>query len=152
MCGLKPRVRGDVSGSEEVIFHRVAQVVASGQINVFAMEFMVEISCLRKSATSSFCKVLLHRRDVRGFGNRLESSLLLRVHHFKKCKKVSFFLILTALGRGWDLVFAGSFCRLLLYESAIAFSCFINNKFHGSLYKLLLVTPTLACSKTCDFT
>ena len=35
-----------------------------------------------------------------------------------KYEKVSFFVILTALGRGWDLVFAGSFCRLLLYESA----------------------------------
>ena len=46
----------------------------------------------------------------------------------KNEKSVAFF-ILTALGRGWDLVFAGSFCRLLLYESATAFSCFFNNKF-----------------------
>ena len=51
-----------------------------------------------------------------------------------KHEKVSFFLFLTALGRGWDLVFAGSFCRLLLYESATAFSCFLNNKFQESLY------------------
>ena len=72
------------------------RVVASLQINVFAMEFIVEISCLRKSATSSFCKDLLHRRDVRGFGNRLDSSLLPRVHHEKNIV----FFILTALGRG----------------------------------------------------
>ena len=50
----------------------------------------------------------------------------------KNEKSVVFFL--TALGRGWDLVFAGSFCRLLLYESAIAFSCFVKNKFQESLY------------------
>ena len=60
------------------------RVVASLQIDVFAMEFMVEISCLRKSATSSFYASLGAGRDVRGFGNRLESSLLPRVHHFKK--------------------------------------------------------------------
>ena len=52
----------------------------------------------------------------------------------KNEKKCRFFLFLTALGRGWDLVFAGSFCRLLLYESATAFSCFLNNKFQESLY------------------
>ena len=97
------------------------------------MQLMVEISCLRKSATSSFYAALGAGRDVRGFGNRLESSLLPRVHHFKKSKKVTFFLILTALGSVWDLVFAGSFCRLLLYESATAFSCFLNNKFQESL-------------------
>ena len=50
-----------------------------------------------------------------------------------KNEKVTFFFILTALGRGWDLVFAGSFCRLSLYESAIVFSCSINNKFQESL-------------------
>ena len=75
-CGLKPRVRGDDSGSESVIRRRARVVVVSVQINVFAMEFMVEISCLRKSATSSFCKVLLHRRDVRGFGKVLIWALL----------------------------------------------------------------------------
>ena len=53
-----------------------ARVVAPAQINSFAMEFMVEISCLRKSATSSFCKVLLHRRDGRGFGKVLIWALL----------------------------------------------------------------------------
>ena len=101
MCGLKPRVRDPSSGSEYVKVRRVARVVTSLQINVFAMEFIVEISCLRKSATSSFCKVLLHRRYVRGFGNRLESSLLPRVHHFTKNEKVPFLSILiTALGRG----------------------------------------------------
>ena len=68
---MKPRVRGDVSGSESVKVQIMRRVVASDQINVFAMEFMVEISCLRKSATSSFCKVLLHRSDVRGFGKDL---------------------------------------------------------------------------------
>ena len=60
VSGSKPRVTSDVSSSEYVKVRRVARVVASLQINSFAMEFMVEISCLRKSATSSFCKVLLH--------------------------------------------------------------------------------------------
>ena len=55
---------------------RVARVVAPAQINAFAMEFMVEISCLRKSATSSFCKVILHTRDGRGFGKVLIWALL----------------------------------------------------------------------------
>ena len=44
--------------------------------SIESMEFMVEISCLRKSATSSFCKVLLHRRDGRGFGKVLIWALL----------------------------------------------------------------------------
>ena len=55
---------------------RVVRVVAWVQIDVFAMEFMVEISCLRESATSSFRKVLLHRRGVRGFGKVLIRALL----------------------------------------------------------------------------
>jgi hypothetical protein len=50
---------------------------------------------------------------------------------FKNEKSVVF-LFLTALGRGWDLILAGSFGRLLLYESATAFSCFFN-KFQESL-------------------
>ena len=50
-----------------------------------------------------------------------------------KNEKKCIFLILKALGRGWDLVSAASFCRLSLYESATAFSCFLNNKFQESL-------------------
>ena len=69
-----------------------------------------------------------------------------------KNEKSVVFLFLTGLGRGWDLVLAVSFCRLLLYESAAAFSCLFKQQVSREFIELVLVTPTLACSKTCDFT
>ena len=129
VSGSKPRVTDPSSGSESVKVRRVARVVASGQINSFAMEFMVEISCLRKSATSSF---------LSGFGSRARCPWFRKSAgivpapsstSFQKMKKSVVFLFLTALGRGWDLSFAGSFCRLLPSGSARAFCCFLNNKF-----------------------
>ena len=53
---MKPRVRGDVSGSESMKIRRMPRVVAPVQINSFALEFLVETSCFRKSATSNFYK------------------------------------------------------------------------------------------------
>ena len=47
---------------------------------------------------------------------------------FSKMQKVFFFVLKLLLG-GWDLVFAGSFCRLLLYEGAIAFPAFETTSF-----------------------
>jgi hypothetical protein len=66
---------------------RVARVVASGQINVFAMEFMVEISCLRKSATSSFCKVLLHKTRWPWFRESLDLGPVIVILMFSKMQK-----------------------------------------------------------------
>ena len=54
------------------------------------------------------------------------------------------------MGGIWFL--RGSFCRLALYKSNPAFSSFSKKQFSRKLIKLVLVTPTLACSKTCDFT
>ena len=108
-----------------MIIHRVARVVASGQINVFAMEFLVEISCLPKSATSSFCKALKGQARWPWFRKSLDLGPVIVILMFSKMQKsVCFFLVFTALLVRWDLAFAGSFCRLLLYESATAFSCF----------------------------
>ena len=67
--------------------HRVARLVASGQINVFAMEFMVEISCLRKSATSSFCKVLLHNTRWPWFRKSLDVGPVIVILMFSKMQK-----------------------------------------------------------------
>ena len=94
---------------------------------------MIEISCLRKSATSSFCKVLLHNTRWPWFRKSLDLGPVIISSMFSKNSKKCFFVLKLLLG-GWDLVFAGSFCRLLLYKSAIAFSCFLNNKFQESLY------------------
>ena len=122
---MKPRVRGDVSGSESVKRRRVARVVAPVQINTYAMEFMVEISCLRKSATSSFCKVLLHNTRWPWFRKSLDLGPVIVILMFSKMQKsVVSFLVLTALLVRWDLAFAGSFCRLPLCGSATAFACF----------------------------
>ena len=68
-------------------------------------------------------------------------------HVFKNAKECVFFLVLKLLLGGWDLVFAGSFCRLLLYESAIAFSCSLNNKFQESLYNYYQSRPHLLAQK-----
>ena len=92
------------------------------------MEFLGEISCLRKSATSSFCKVLLHNTRRPWFRKSLDLGPVIVIVMFSKMEK-SVFLVSTALVGGWDLAFAGSFCRLLLYGSAAGFACFLNNKF-----------------------
>ena len=103
----------------------VAHVVASVQIDVFAMEFMVEISCLRKSATSSFCKVLLHNTRWPWFRESLDLGPVIVILMFSKMQKsVCVFLVFTALIVRWDLAFAGSFYRLPLCGSATAFACF----------------------------
>ena len=67
--------------------HRVARVVAPAQINVFAMEFMVEISCLRKSATSSFCKVLLHDTRWPWFRKGLDVGPVIVIVMFSEMQK-----------------------------------------------------------------
>ena len=152
VSGLKPRVTDPSSGSESAIGRRVARVVTRVQIDVFAKEFMVEISCLRKSATSSFCKVLLHRRDVRGFGNRLESSLLPRVHHFKKWKKVLFFFDFNSFGPWLGFGFCGLILSFAALQECNSFFLFFKQQVSREFIELVLVTPTLACSKTCDFT
>ena len=64
-------------------------------------------------------------------------------HVFKNAKKCCFFLVLTALLGGWDLAFAGSFCRLSLYGSATAFACFLNNKFQDFFYNSYYSRPHL---------
>ena len=82
------------------------------------MEFMVEISCLRKSATSSFCKVLLHRRDVRGpwFRKSLDlCPVIVSFMFFKNEKKVLFFFGFKAL-IGWV---GFGFCGLILSFAAL---------------------------------
>ena len=68
-------------------------------------------------------------------------------HVFKNAKKCCFFLVLKLLLGGWDLVFAGSFCRLLLYKSAIVFSCFLNNKFQDFFYNSYYSRPHLLAQK-----
>ena len=102
--------------------HRVTRVVAQVQINSFAIEFIVEISCLRKSATSSFCKAPKGQVRCPWFRKSAEIVPAPSSTSFQKMEQVPFFF--KALGRGWDLVFAGSFCRLSLHESATTFSCF----------------------------
>ena len=88
------------------------------------MEFMVEISCLRKSATSSFCKAPVGQARWPWFRKSLDLGPVIVIFMFSKLQKSAVFLFLKLLLGGWDLVFAGSFCRLLLYKSAIALSCF----------------------------
>ena len=122
--GLKPRVTDPVSGSAYVKVRRVARVVAPLQIDVFAMQCMVEISCLRKSATSSFCKVLLHNTRWPWFRKSLDVGPVIVILMFSKMQKSVVFLVFTALLVRWDLAFAGSFCRLPLCGGATAFACF----------------------------
>ena len=84
---MKPRVTSDVSGSEYVKRRGVARVVASVQINVFAMEFMVEISCLRKSATSSFCKAPIGQARWPWFRKSLDLGPVIVIFMFSKMQK-----------------------------------------------------------------
>ena len=58
-----------------------------------------------------------------------------------------FFLVLTALLVRWDLAFAGSFCRLLLYGSATAFACFLSNKFREFFKNSYYSRPHLLAQK-----
>ena len=67
-------------------------------------------------------------------------------HVFLNAKKC-FFLVLTALLGRWDLAFAGSFCRLLLYGSATAFACFLNNKFQEFFKNSYYSRPHLLAQK-----
>ena len=126
---------------------RVARVVASLWINVFAMEFMVEISCLRKSATSSFCKVLLHKTRWPWFRESLDLGPVIVILMFSKMQKSVVFLVFTALLVRWDLAFAGSFCRLPLCGSATAFAGFSNNKFQEFLKNSYYSRPHLLAQK-----
>ena len=126
-------------------------VVASGQINVFAMEFMVEISCLRKSATSSFCKVFLHRRDVRvseiGW-NRPCSLEYIISKNKKKCR----FFVFNSFGPWLGFGFCGLIWSFAALRECNSFFVFFKQQVSRKFIKLVFVTPTLACSKTCDFT
>ena len=109
---------------------RVARVVAPLQINTYAMEFLVEISCLRKSATFSFCKVLSHNTRWPWFRESLDVGPVIVILMFSKMQKSDVFFWFSQLcSNRWDLAFAGSFCRLPLCGSATAFACFLNNKF-----------------------
>ena len=63
------------------------------------------------------------------FRKSLDLGPVIVIFMFSKMQKSVVFFVLTALLVRWDLAFAGSFCRLLLYGSATAFSCFLNNKF-----------------------
>ena len=78
---------GDVSGSKGVIIHRVARVVAPAQIKSFGMEFMVEISCLRKSATSSFCKSSIAYTRWPWFRKSLDLGPVIVICMFSKMQK-----------------------------------------------------------------
>ena len=68
------------------------------------------------------------------FRKSLDLGPVIVIFMFSKMQKSVVFLVLTALLGGWDLAFAGSFCRLLLYGSATAFACFLNNKFQELFY------------------
>ena len=67
-------------------------------------------------------------------------------HVFKNAKNFCFLCLKLLLG-GWDLVFAGSFCRLLLYGSATAFACFLNNKFQEFFKNSYYSRPHLLAQK-----
>ena len=88
---------------------------------------------MRKSPNSSFYKDPKGQARRPWFRKSLDLGPVIVIFMFSKMQKSAVFLVLKLLLGGWDLVFAGSFCRLLLCESATAFSCFLNNKFQESL-------------------
>ena len=99
------------------------------------MEFMVEISCLRKSATSSFCKALKGQARWPWFRKSLDLGPGIIIFMFSKMQKSAVFFGFKAL-RGWV---GFGFCGLILSFAALRecdsfFLFFLDNKFQESLY------------------
>ena len=113
---------------------------------------MVEISCLRKSATSSFYKDPTGQARRSWFRKSIDLGPVLVSFMFSKMQKSAVFFGFKAL-IGWV---GFGFCGLILSFVALrecnSFFLFLKQQVSRVFLEFLLLTPTLACSKTCDFT
>ena len=144
---MKPRVGGDVSGSEYVKMRGMRRVVASVQINSFAMEFMVEISCLRKGATSSFCKAPRGQARCPWFRKSAGIVPAPSSTSFQKMRKSVVFFYFNSFGAWLGFGFCGLILSFAAFRECKSFLLFLKQQVSKVFLEFLLLTPTLACSK-----
>ena len=125
----------------------VARVVASVQINVFAMEFIIEISCLRKSATSSFCKAPIGQARWPWFRKTLDLGPLIVIVMFSKMQKSVDFVGFHSFDRQMGFGFCGLILSFAAFRECKSFLLFLKQQVSRVFLEFLLLTPTLACSK-----